>query len=1169
MRAGSTRQTSPLSKLVVNLILGSVVWASAEYPAQAISGEEVTIEEASESSSRPGVVVEEVSEGSAPGKAGLEAGNVVLAWERSQVDPAQTGVDRPGTMPSKGRIESVFDWLWLEVEQAPRGPIKLIGERDGEPMVLEVGVGLWGVKMRPRMSSVLVGPYLEGQELVEAGDRESGIASWEEIVDRVQRAGDKLLQCWLQLRIGDAWAEEGAREKARAAYRSALETAHVPVAQVTAWDATGKSYERHSDLAEAEASYRSALEIRQATWGESLGATVSLNNLGIVARLRGDLEQAEQNYQRAFEIRERLAPGSLELATSLNNLGAVAFSRGDLERATQYHQRALEIREKLAPGSLYISDSLSNLGIVVVSRGDLEQAAQNHRRALEIRERLAPGSIDVAASLGNLGTVAGYRGDLERAAEYFRRALEIKKELAPGSFQVAMSFNNLGAAANARGDLEQAAQLLQRALEIVERIAPGSLAEAASLGNLGLVFSEHGDQERAKDYIQRALEIREKLAPGSLEVATSLNNLGNVAWARGDLERATQLIERSLEINERLAAGSLQVASSLSNLGNVARTRGDLEQAARLYQRALEIRENLAPGSLSLATTLNESGKVAWQLGELEQAATYLDRSIAALEAQAGKLGGSHKIQGRFRAKNRTIYRDALELNLELDRSRKAFNILERSRARTFLAMLSERDVDFSADATADLDQTRRRLATRYDRVLHQMMGLSPTKDEDKIDSLTKELQDLRSQYEENMEAIRRASPKLAALQDPEPLDLQSVREALEAGTVLLSYSVGEKRSDLFVVTRGGGFEVHSLPALKSLKDDIELLRNLVQDRSLRPHRREKLLDLSHRLYKTLIEPAKGRIESGERVLIVPDGPLHLLPFGALVREPGADPASPGKFLVEWIPLHFALSGTVYADLKGSRQASEHARQITLGAFGDPYYPERLGQTNEYSIADVRLRSAVDRNLIDLQPLPASRWEVEQIAKLFPETTQIFLGRQATEERAKSLDPDLRIVHFAAHSYSDDRDPLSSAVALTIPEQLMGDRDNGLLQAWEIFERLRFNADLVVLSACETGLGHDQGGDGLISLSRAFQYAGARTVAASLWKVPDRITAELMLRFYRRLAAGQPKDAALRGAQLSLIRDPVRVTNSRGELVMKNASAPYYWAAFQIYGDWQ
>jgi CHAT domain-containing protein len=180
-----------------------------------------------------------------------------------------------------------------------------------------------------------------------------------------------------------------------------------------------------------------------------------------------------------------------------------------------------------------------------------------------------------------------------------------------------------------------------------------------------------------------------------------------------------------------------------------------------------------------------------------------------------------------------------------------------------------------------------------------------------------------------------------------------------------------------------------------------------------------------------------------------------------------------------------------------------------------------------------------------------------------------YLGVEATEEHAKSIPAGVSIVHFATHGVIDEVFPFNSAVVLSMPEQLEDGRENGLLQAWEIFERVRLDADLVVLSACESGLGKEMGGEGLIGLTRAFQYAGARSVMASLWKISDRTTAEFMVRFYRHLKEGHSKVEALRATQVEFIRGPIQVTNDKGERVDFDASAPYYWAAFQIYGDWQ
>ncbi|HEX7182638.1 MAG TPA: CHAT domain-containing protein, partial [Thermoanaerobaculia bacterium] len=286
--------------------------------------------------------------------------------------------------------------------------------------------------------------------------------------------------------------------------------------------------------------------------------------------------------------------------------------------------------------------------------------------------------------------------------------------------------------------------------------------------------------------------------------------------------------------------------------------------------------------------------------------------------------------------------------------------------------------------------------------------------------------------------------------------------------------------------------------------------------------------------------------------------------FGALVR----DTAGRGQYLAEWKPLHTALSLTVYGALRASRgepsRSAPAAGQARLVAFGDPRYPKDLAPREP-------ARDPVRRTLGGLRSfnwaaLPYSRREVERIAETYPEA-RLYLGDEATEERAKSVGRDARILHFATHGYLDDRTPLDSALVLTIPEELLASQDNGLLQVWEIFESVRLDADLVVLSACESALGRELSGEGMIGLTRAFQYAGARSVVASLWSITDQVTAELMARFHHHYAAGLPKDEALRAAQIELIREPIRITTANEQALEMDASAPYFWAAFQLFGD--
>jgi CHAT domain-containing protein len=273
------------------------------------------------------------------------------------------------------------------------------------------------------------------------------------------------------------------------------------------------------------------------------------------------------------------------------------------------------------------------------------------------------------------------------------------------------------------------------------------------------------------------------------------------------------------------------------------------------------------------------------------------------------------------------------------------------------------------------------------------------------------------------------------------------------------------------------------------------------------------------------------------------------------------------EYLVEWKPIHTAVSATVYADLKKRRRENRPPPAFEVAAFGDPLYPAFVVQkavakrgdgaegVEGDTDGDPQI-SAVLRGGYKFEPLPRSRQEVQTIASLYAPRSETFLGEQATEERAKSIGRDVPLIHYACHAFVNERFPLDSALVFTIPDKPREGQDNGLLQAWEIFENVRIDADLVTLSACESGLGKEMGGEGLIGLTRAFQYAGARSILASLWMVEDQSTAELMKRFYGYLKSGKTKDEALRLAQIDLIHSP-------------NFSRPRDWAAFELIGDWK
>jgi CHAT domain-containing protein len=293
-------------------------------------------------------------------------------------------------------------------------------------------------------------------------------------------------------------------------------------------------------------------------------------------------------------------------------------------------------------------------------------------------------------------------------------------------------------------------------------------------------------------------------------------------------------------------------------------------------------------------------------------------------------------------------------------------------------------------------------------------------------------------------------------------------------------------------------------------------------------------------LYRLLVAPAQRAVDAAARVLICPDGPLHRLPFAALVTD-GA-----GRYFVERKALHTVASVSLYAELRRQAAARAGKRRYAMLGFGDPAY-EGAGAPPQAAAA--RIGSTRGPRL---QRLPATRQEVLAIAKLYGKEARVHLGRDASATAAQRESGDAAVVFFACHALLDNRDPLASALALS-PERT---RRDGLLRAYDVMQHLRLNADLVALGACSTGLGQEMRGEGIVGLARAFQYAGARTVLVTQWEILDTSTTPLMLEFTRQLKNGVTKDEALRRGQRRLMKD--------GE-----HAHPFYWAPFVLVGDWR
>jgi CHAT domain-containing protein/Tfp pilus assembly protein PilF len=912
------------------------------------------------------------------------------------------------------------------------------------------------------------------------------------------------------------------------------------------YEKLGTDESERGDLVTAESWHLKSLAIRQKLSQGSVELGWNFNQLGIDRARRGDLDGAEEYWGQALAIMKQAVPGSLSVAFVMGNLGLASLRRGDLAKAQDYAQGELAIEEKSIPDSLDFAKTLNNLGDLAKDRGDLTVAEEYARRALAIKQRIGPESMDVANSLENLGQVARRRGDFTLATDYAEHALAIRKKLAPGSADVATSLNDLGMCAKENGDLKAAGDYYQKALAILEKVAPGSDFLADTEANLGTIAADHHETNEAEIHYRRALEILRKTAPESIGMAELLDYLGQLAHDGGNAAKGEEYERHALAIQEKLAPNSTAHAESLAMLASVLREKGNAEESAKLYGEAIDV-----------------------------------------LDRQMMRLGGSSEVRAGFRGKHADYYASYADLLVEQKKPELAFDVLERSRGRTLLEMLAAARVDIRQGTDPSLIEKERLLQATLDaktnRKINLLEGQRPPEQIAKVDQ---EIARTLSEYQDLESQIRTSSPKYSALTQPKPLTSAQVQQLLDPQSVLLFYSLGSQRSLMFLVT-SRSVEAYELPKAEEITAAARRTYDLLTSRNRwiedeTSAQRKARLDKEHaefqqafaHLSKMVLGPVTQEL-AGKRLLIVGDGALQFIPFAAL-------PVLSNSSTKETLPLvaeHEIVSlpsASVLASLReqANRRVSQPTKEVAILA--DPVFDKndpRVSQpstprpetgvalplpsvSTEHLIRSIQ-EIGVPRSGVALPRLVFSRREAAAIiASARQRTTLEALDFQANRTTALSKElAQYRIVHFATHGLLDNEHPELSGLVLSLvgPD---GKPQDGFLDLQDVYN-LTLPADLVVLSACETGLGKEISGEGLVGLTRGFMYAGASRVVASLWKVDDVATSELMAEFYKgMLSHGLAPASALRQAQLAMLK------RSRW-------ADPYYWAAFTLQGEWK
>jgi CHAT domain-containing protein/Tfp pilus assembly protein PilF len=852
----------------------------------------------------------------------------------------------------------------------------------------------------------------------------------------------------------------------------------------------------------------------------------------------GDGLEARRAHEQALAIRQGIAPESTAVAMSLMRIASADYRRQE-PQGVEPAEKGVEMLRHHPAARLQTAWAIRVLANFAYVLGHIDRAETLYREALALREEWAPEGPEMTILNQNLGLIAHDRGFLDEAEHRYRQSLAASVRLDPEGDGVAYVSNYLGVLAMDKGSYEEARTDYERALAIFRHLRPAGLEVAGCLNNLGNVALRRGDLVAAERFHREALERRMAVSPNSIDTAASLHNLGRLVAQLGRPEEGEELLQRALLLKQRLSPGTLLEASTLFELGEIARAAGAFDRAEELHTRALELRHAATPGSSIEAASLFALGSVAHDRGRLSRAEELWRRAIAMLESQREQLRFSSDDKSRFVAPFHGYYKQLAVLLFETDRAEEALDLLESARARALRVMMKQRGTPRVRELAPELAAERYRVEADLEHYESRLERVNPVVEPARAAEVLQSIHQLEERLDGVDERIRAVAPQLAALNDPKPLGVAELSAALDPGSLLLVFSVDDEETLLFTLAGGGEpqLRAYSLPVgAAELARRVSVLRALIERGRDGGDPEPALIFQAAQLFDLLLAPADQELEAADRLLLVADGPLLTLPFGVLVRS-----RDPLQYVATWRPLAVAQSATVFAELR--REHRPRSDRAAVVAFGDPD----------------RGRPGGD----DLGPLPYSRREVERIAELFGDRASVFHGGKASERRAKATVSDGGFVHFATHAVLDRRFPLDSALVLSPPRRGEGDTDDGLLHAWEIAEEMQLDADLVVLSACDSALGGELAGEGMLGLARAFQYAGARSLVVSQWPVSDRATTELMVRFYRRLQAGEAKSEALRDAQAELLAMPA----AGGAGVA--GSHPFDWAAFQVIGDWE
>ncbi|MCV3214242.1 tetratricopeptide repeat protein [Plectonema radiosum NIES-515] len=959
--------------------------------------------------------------------------------------------------------------------------------------------------------------------------------------------------------------------------------------------AEGLTIQSIAEVYKTRGDYQKSIEIRQQarvifkkSGNTAFEAINMISTANIYKNFLGDNQKALEFVNEAIQLSKNIGY-ELTHANALNEKAYIYGLQGDLQKALEIYSQALEIAISIKNRNLE-ARTLTNIASTYKLLGNYDLSLRTYKKARQIYQQAQDKKYELII-LFAMSELYLTKGDYPEAINFYNQSVSLSRKQENNEFE-RLGLGGLARSYELQKDFPNALKNAETALALSQKFED-KYSEASALNLIGIINQTKGNYKEALNHQQKALSLYRQIFVPKLE-AQSLNNISVTHSLQKQYQQAIDTLNEALKIRRTLKDIEGE-ADTLYFIATNQRKLGKLEAALPNIEEAIKIVENIRGNvqSQDLRTSYFATVQGYYKF--------YIDLLMELHKKDPSKIC-------EFTTKDQNTNKD---ITIKDKCKAVALHISERSRARGLVELLTEARANIRKGANPELLAEESRLKDLINT--KEKLRIEIVSNIDKInnpiykaraDKFQTEIDELLSQQKQLETKIRQSSPKYANLKYPQPLTLPQIQQQLDKDTLLLEYSLGKDRSYLWAVTPNS-IDSYELPKREEIEKAVTEFRETLikcqkkvspSCQDLSPEKKAQALKntalSATKLSKIILAPVAEKLGK-KRLVIVADGELQTIPFAALNDLTPQPPSLQGKGEQDKLPSphrggvggevsyqplivnHEIVNlpsvtaiATQRQELKGRKTAPK-----TLAILADPVFeatdmritgkPESIVPNSDFrgnELNQSALKQATrNLNRSGVPRLEGTRTEANAILNIIPSSNNLqAFGFEANYNWVTN--PQLsqyRFLHFATHGIADLKNPELSGIVLSLfLDKQAKPADKGYLRLGDIFN-LDFGADLVVLSACETGLGKDVNGEGLVGLTRGLMYAGAERVAVSLWKVNDEGTAELMQEFYTQmLKQGKSPTVALRAAQLKLWENST----------WKN---PYYWSAFTLQGEWR